>query len=445
LPSRFVEKWKRTDDGGTKAKRRLVILGFKDPHVLQLERSAPTPTHEAFTTTLQGFASLKRAATSSDIRNAFGQSRKTTRQQRIAASLPPGLCDAGFDVDPRQLLMAETEVYGLISGPSWLRQTLVSDFESWGYQRNPYDKCIMTLKSSRAGEVVNAGTVLIEVDDILEGGNEEHHKKMELFYAKYQCGKSKRLIDLGDEGTLISGIRVKQRRDVSFTWDMIEYADKMELIEVPRGYITQTEQIGPEMLTRVKGSNGQIGWLGGNGRPDLAAGHSIIAGGYKDESPLLIGQCNQCVKQAQAHKIAIRVWSIPIQDLRLVTFCDSSFDFKGERHQQGWLTGYTNRSLNANEKAPVSLALWRSRKLPRKAGSPQLVETYAASYACADTCWVRCLLCSMLYSDYDISLQRPRHFGPRSIEPTVSRTDRGSVKDPEVSLLSERSIRCFEQ
>ena len=108
--------------------------------------------------------------------------------------------------------MAETEVYGLISGPSWLRQTLVSDFESWGYQRNPYDKCTMTLKSSRAGDVVNAGTVLIEVDDILEGGNEEHHKKMELFYARYQCGNSKRLIDLGDEGTLISGIRVKQRR-----------------------------------------------------------------------------------------------------------------------------------------------------------------------------------------------------------------------------------------
>jgi len=53
LPSRFVEKWKRTDDGGTKAKSRLVILGFKNPHVLQLERSAPTPTHEAFTTVLQ--------------------------------------------------------------------------------------------------------------------------------------------------------------------------------------------------------------------------------------------------------------------------------------------------------------------------------------------------------------------------------------------------------
>ena len=50
LPSRFVDRWKATDEGGAKTKSRIVILGFKDPHVLQLVRSAPTPTNEAFTT-----------------------------------------------------------------------------------------------------------------------------------------------------------------------------------------------------------------------------------------------------------------------------------------------------------------------------------------------------------------------------------------------------------
>ena len=53
LPSRWVDRWKLTDEGGHLAKSRIVILGFKDPHVLQLVRSAPTPTHEAFTTCLQ--------------------------------------------------------------------------------------------------------------------------------------------------------------------------------------------------------------------------------------------------------------------------------------------------------------------------------------------------------------------------------------------------------
>jgi hypothetical protein len=175
-----VERWKTQDDGGAIPKSRIVILGFKDPQVLQLERSAPTPTHEAFMCVMQILASTKRSAWSSDIRNAFAQSRKTTRAQPLAASLPPGMAEAGYDLDPRQLLLCETEVYGLISGPSWLRQSLVSDLESLGYRRNPYDKCVMMLPPS--GSVrnnINDGIVLIEVDDILEGGNAEHQKRMD--------------------------------------------------------------------------------------------------------------------------------------------------------------------------------------------------------------------------------------------------------------------------
>ena len=80
LTSRFVDRWKPTDAGGVKAKRRIVIHGFKDPHVLQLERSAPTPTNEAFTTVMQTMASNRWEAWSSDISNAFGQAMKTNRR-----------------------------------------------------------------------------------------------------------------------------------------------------------------------------------------------------------------------------------------------------------------------------------------------------------------------------------------------------------------------------
>ena len=56
LPGRWVDRWKGTDEGGVVAKSRIVILGFQDPHVLELKRSAPTPTNEAFTSTMQFFA-----------------------------------------------------------------------------------------------------------------------------------------------------------------------------------------------------------------------------------------------------------------------------------------------------------------------------------------------------------------------------------------------------
>eukprot|EP00973_Karenia_brevis_P024968 3441518-Karenia_brevis.AAC.1 len=72
-----------TDEGSVKARARLVLLGFKDPHVLQLERSAPTPTNEALTATMQYLASTRSDGVSSDIRNACGQALKTTREQKL--------------------------------------------------------------------------------------------------------------------------------------------------------------------------------------------------------------------------------------------------------------------------------------------------------------------------------------------------------------------------
>ena len=68
--------------------------------------------------------------------------------------------------------------------------------QSLGYERNPYEKCAMVLPPSSDGTVrgkkqnyENEGLVLIEVDDILEGGNARHRKLMKEFYSVYNFGK----------------------------------------------------------------------------------------------------------------------------------------------------------------------------------------------------------------------------------------------------------------
>ena len=99
--------------------------------------------------------------------------------------------------------------------------------------------------------------------------------------------------------------------------------------------------------------NSKLGWLGSNGRPDIAAGNSIIAGNYKHKNTALITDCNHCVKMAKETKVVMKIWGIPVSDLRMVVFVDSSFDFIGERHQQGWLIGFTNQYLTKNQSAPV--------------------------------------------------------------------------------------------
>ena len=202
--------------------------------------------------------------------------------------------------------------------------------------------------------------MLVEVDDIFDGGNAVHRKNMEQFFGKSKCGKRKNLFELGPEGTLISGTRIRQNKDYSFTWHMNEYASKMKVIETPRGFMTHVDELDESYMSQVMTVNGKIGWIGGNGRPDLAAGHSIIAGDYKTKSPQLVASCNHCVKQAIEHKIELTVWPIPLAEIRFVGFCDSSFDFKGERHQQGWINGFTNKSLNTTE----------GHRYPSQLGSP---------------------------------------------------------------------------
>ena len=124
---------------------------------------------------------------------------------------------------------------------------------------------------------------------------------MESFYSRWKCGKKKKLVDLGDEGTLISGIRVMQHKDFSFTWHMEEYVNsKLSLIDTPRGFMSETTELDDTFMNKVVSLSGKIGWLGSNGRPDAAAGHSIIAGEYKHKSPQLITMCNQVVKQCKA-------------------------------------------------------------------------------------------------------------------------------------------------
>ena len=79
MPSMFVDKWKAQDTGDAKAKSRLVVLGWKDPDIMEIRRSAPTPTAESFTALLAWLAGRGYDGYASDLKNAFAQARNTTR------------------------------------------------------------------------------------------------------------------------------------------------------------------------------------------------------------------------------------------------------------------------------------------------------------------------------------------------------------------------------
>ena len=125
---------------------RSVLVGWKDPMIYQLERAAPTLTQKGVTVTLQWWASAKVSGRISYLTNAFGQARETSRKNKLATKLPPGVTHPS--VGPGQRLLVETEDCGLAPGPSRLRASLTEDPTVAGYVKNPYDKCLFTLFSS---------------------------------------------------------------------------------------------------------------------------------------------------------------------------------------------------------------------------------------------------------------------------------------------------------
>ena len=301
IPTNMLDKWKLQDDGSVAAKSRSVLVGWKDPMIYPLERAAPTPTQEAIMVTLQWLASAKVTGRIADLTNAFGQARKTSRKNKLATNLPAGVTHP--KVGRGQLLRVETEIYGLVSGSSWLRASLTVDLLAAGFKKNPYDKCLITLFSS---DETSEGQLLLDVDDFMEGGNEFHRKTIEGFYDKYRCGKAVDLRSAGQEGTRFAGRRVVQHPDFRTTVSMDENVkSKLRPIEVPRGYLSNTKEISDGMLMNVKGVNGGLGRLASTARPDMAAPHSIIPSGYDRRSPQLISEVNAAVKQRHAVPITI--------------------------------------------------------------------------------------------------------------------------------------------
>ena len=161
-----------------------------------------------------------------------------------------------------------------------------------GCRINPYDRRVLTLDAEERGEQVPArGAIVIEVDDVLEAGDEEHRRRMKVLEEKLRFGKAVEL-QSEDLGTGYAGRRIRQEQDCSFTHSMQDYVQnrlkqvilenktlKKNASEVP---LTANEE------TQLRGTIASINWIAREGRPDASAAASILAG-------CLPNPCRECV------------------------------------------------------------------------------------------------------------------------------------------------------
>ena len=220
-----------------------------------------------------------------------------------------------------------------------------------GYQQNPYDKCTYSLKVQK--QEAMEGNIMLDVDNLVEGGGPKHRQLMDDLYKRYKFGKILRIRDAGEAGALIIGRRVSQAADGSFKIIMKEFAAKrLNPIVAPRGCFSQTKEVDQSMLTRDRGVVGGLNWLAGAGRPDLSADSNTILSRYAKMDPAMVSECNAAVKQAKELDVTPKVWAISPACSRFVVFTDSSTDTScKERRQKGCAVGLSTSDFNAGKEA----------------------------------------------------------------------------------------------
>ena len=108
-----------------------------------------------------------------------------------------------------------------------------------------------------------------------------------------------------------------------------------------------------------------------------------------------------------------------------------------ERRQQGCLIGVTTSEQNAGHRAKASIVRWRSVKHARRAQSPQLCETYAASDALVEGARVKMPLESITWGDFDAAPKRGRSTPRPEPRPRVRREELQESVDPELALAMD--------
>ena len=177
-------------------------------------------------------------------------------------------------------------------------------------------------------------------------------------------------------------------------------------LKFQNGHLSNTKEISDGDVHERQGVNGGLFGLGGINSKTRHGGASMIPSGQNRRSPEPISEVNVAVKQCHVAPITI-TWPIPFAELRWTTFKESGFDTgERQRHQQCWLVCATNNYFNQERSTPVIVLHWRSGKLTRKAGSPQLVEIDTASSAVVEMTWIKALWESMTWRDFDMFTQR---------------------------------------
>ena len=386
LTSRNVDTYKPAELPGDppNEKSRWTVHGFKDPDLEEVECSSSTPTSTTIMVALQVLASSRWPVYVRDVKTAFMQGIPMNRRGgSLYSEQPPG----GFpDMEPGQIIELLTEVYGLMPGPSNWRKTLKAELIKNDCRMSRYDPCFF-MKYKHDNKLI--GIVVVETDDLLNGGAHEHHAAMKALREKFRFGKWS---CVQGERVAFAGRCLTQDVNFSIHIDMGKFInERLHAINLPRGRKRDRQALATENeISQFRAALGSVGWAAREQRVDMAGVHSLMSSTMPAPTVDDLVELNKAITHLKlTADLKLLITAIPLIDLRWLMLSDAALDNANNfGSQMAYAICATHKNIEDGIEAPINILAWKSQRCKRVCSSSLTAETYALSGALAEAEWV---------------------------------------------------------
>ncbi len=413
LRCRWVLTWKPIEmsdrdpsdpNRSAKAKARLVVLGYLDPHLEELSRDSPTLGRHSRMLLLQMIASYGWDLRSFDIKAAFLQGQP--QDNRLIGLEPcPELIKA-MSLAPGEICRLVKSAYGLIDAPYLWYKTLSSALLKLNFEQSPFDPCVFLLRHPETKRP--RGIIGIHVDDGLCGGDEVFIKKLHALREQYPFGSEK----VGS--FTFTGIQLRQRSDKAITLSQSEYVKNIKPISIDVNRRSTPNEMATESERQdLRALIGSLQYAAVNTRPDLASRLSMLQSKVNQAKIETLIEANRVLHGGKRHHdVSLCMQPIAPSDFRFLAFSDASFASKSnpDSHAGSIILG-THKDISTNVSCCISPISWGCKKIQKVVTSTLSAETMSLASTLDQLSWLK--LYWAWFQDPEVNWRNPNESLPK--------------------------------
>ena len=340
-------RWVLTTKSGGDAKARLVVLGYQQHNLAQVQAAAPTMSRTSRNILLMTCANKKFTLRAGDVTSAFLQASQSLEEENLVVWAPAELAVlfGASPKDPVMPLKITRAFYGLVHAPRKWYEHVSNTLVTHGWERLVSDPCLFILKEK--DEVVAIAG--IHVDDFLIGGKEEnmkYQKAKKALEEAYRWGKWEQT------KFTFAGCQITQHQDHAIYIDQNDYTQRwLDEVEISKERAKEVKaSVTPQEVSQMRGVIGSLAWRASQSSPHYQADVGLFLSELPYATVDTINRLNKLVRKVRRvpQHLIFPCWNVPWEELAILVWADASNSNRPDKSStMGILGGIEPRGILA--------------------------------------------------------------------------------------------------